>query len=66
LEVEFDVRIWRLLLEEMSVVIIHSYSKAGENCKIPVAVFAFVIMIRAIEVRAAVVLAHNQETLHTL
>jgi hypothetical protein len=37
-EVEFEVRIWRLLLGKMSVVISQSYSKPGENCKIPVAV----------------------------
>ncbi len=60
MEVEFEVGIWRLLLGKMTVVISHSYSKPGENCKIPVAVFAFVIIMRAIEVVAAVVLAHNQ------
>jgi hypothetical protein len=43
LEVEFDVQIWRLLLGKMSVVIIHSYSKAGENCKIPVAVLPLLL-----------------------
>ncbi len=50
MEVEFEVRIWRLLLGKMTVVISHSYSKPGENCKILVAVLPFVIMIRAIEV----------------
>jgi hypothetical protein len=59
-EVEFEVGIWRLLLGKMTVVISDSYSKPGENCKIPVAVLPFVIMIRAMEVGAAVVLAHNQ------
>jgi hypothetical protein len=37
-EVEFEVRTWRLLLGKMSVVISQSYSKPGEICKIPVAV----------------------------
>jgi len=55
-----EVGIWRLLLGKMTVVISDSYSKPGENCKIPVAVLPFVIMIRAMEVGAAVVLAHNQ------
>jgi hypothetical protein len=68
-EVEFEVRIWRLLLGNMTIVINHSYSKPGEICKIPVAVLPFVIMIRAIEVGQAGLLAYNQhcplETLHT-
>jgi hypothetical protein len=59
-EVEFEVRIWRLLLGKMTVVISHSYSKLGENCKFPVAVLPFDILVRAIEVGAPVVLAHNQ------
>jgi hypothetical protein len=46
----------------MTVVISHSYSKPGENCKIPVAVLPFAIMIRAMEVGAAVVLGHNQHS----
>jgi hypothetical protein len=42
-EVEFEVGIWRLLLGKMTVVICHSYSKAGENCKIPVAVLPLLL-----------------------
>jgi hypothetical protein len=68
-EVEFEVRIWRLLLGKMTIVINHSYSKPLEICKIPVAVLPFVIMIRAIEVGQAGLLGYNQlcplETLHT-
>jgi len=68
-EVEFEVRIWRLLLGKMTIVINHSYSQPGEICKIRVAVLRFVIMIRAIEVGQAGLLAYNQhcplETLHT-
>jgi hypothetical protein len=37
-EVELEVGIWRLLLGKISVVISHSCSNPGENCKIPVAV----------------------------
>ncbi len=37
-EVEFEVQTWRLWLGKMTVVISQSYSKPGENCKIPVAV----------------------------
>jgi len=37
-EVEFEVRRWRLLLGKMTVVMSQSDSKPGENCKIPVAV----------------------------
>jgi len=44
----------------MSVVISDSYSKPDENCKIHVVVLPFVIMIRAMEVGAVVVLGHNQ------
>jgi hypothetical protein len=42
-EVEFEVGIWRLLLGKMSVVVSHSYSKPGENCKIPVAVLPLLL-----------------------
>jgi hypothetical protein len=42
-EVEFDVGIWRLLLGKMTVVISHSYSKPGGNCKIPVAVLPLLL-----------------------
>ncbi len=69
MDIEFEVGIWRLLLGKMTVVIGHSYSKLGEKSKISVAVLPL-FLIRAIEVGAAVVLAHNQhcplETLHTL
>jgi hypothetical protein len=37
-EVEFEVRTWSLLLGKMTVVMSQSYSKPGENCKIPVAI----------------------------
>jgi hypothetical protein len=62
-EVEFEVGIWRLLLGKMTVVISHSYSKTAENCKIPVAVLPLLFIIRAIEVGAALVLAHDQHCL---
>jgi hypothetical protein len=58
-EVKFEEGIWRLLLGKMTIVINQSYSKPGENRKIPVAVLPL-FLIRAIEVGAAVVLAHNQ------
>ncbi len=49
MEVEFEVGIWRLLLGKMTIVINHSYSKPGENCKIPVAVLPL-FLISAMEV----------------
>jgi len=42
-EVEFEVGIWGLLLGKMTVVISHSYSKPGENCKIPLAVLLLLL-----------------------
>jgi hypothetical protein len=42
-EVEFEVGIWRLLLGTRTVVSSHSYSKCGENCKIPVAVLPLLL-----------------------
>jgi hypothetical protein len=43
-EVEIEVGIWRLLLGRMTVVMSHSCSKPGENCKIPVVVVVFPLL----------------------